>query len=843
MRGNVIFAAVFLAGVAGFAAANSCNADNCLRAMRATQHPGQLDHAKSFCTTYMSPASTVVSAAIPSYAVDDCKDNQNGPLSLRVSSACSCIMEATTTGRKGTPTITQSVTKSLHPCAEVGASWSQQRETATVLPTVAASLAYECLKSVPIVKENAIKLVDGIKPILEWQSDTAYKKDPPKGYFYPGYDMFGNLAEVRSNLESDKYSGEYEFQADLFNKLTAPSCDGHFSLVADLLTVVLWTRQPLAIVSISEDGDSLPVIKLQIVANPKSAQVIAKINGIEASKYVEDTANLAPDFQDVDAAYNSMFWSKATYRSYKSLGNFVGGGRGAFIHHGTTTNITFANGTTIELENKAAIFGNMTGVVDGPSMYEKFCVPQKSTNNALLRSSNLPKAIEENIFPARNRHGIEAFSTTTNVTIPGYPDPVIATKDGIVSGYYLKGHGYETIAVLSVRSFKFNDKVSSSADFQAVISDFLREARTAGKTKLIIDFQNNPGGYILLGYDLFRQLFPSIIQDGYSRWKLNNGFLAISRLVSEHAEDEDLASRPNPAKPDPDYKTLPATWFNYRSDLNLTNQKFSTFNDKFDPHLYQDTDYSALMRWNLSDPRITTNKTTGIGIQISGYGSRSNLTQYFEAEDIVLLHDGLCSSTCAVASGALRLQGGVKSIAMGGRPRPGHMQAIGGIKGAQSINLYDIHNFAYLTSVLTNDTNIQKELARYRDLNLLNRLVVHGFFGLNGRDQILHNNVNDGIPAQYVYEAADCRLYWTAPMISDINEVWKAAANSAFNNVKCAAGSISRSKHRRTNPVPVPRSTPSKRLSDSVDNTPVTHDRLWEAVHNQEANVFQLAMG
>lgn len=131
-------------------------------------------------------------------------------------------------------------------------------------PTVAAALAYKCLKTVPLGKEEGIKLIDAIEPYLEWQSDAAYKKDPPKDYFYPGFDIFGNLAKVKSNLLSGKYAGEYDFQIDLYQKVWAPGQDGHYVAYLDLLNRAFsLQRQQLPIVSISEDGNSLPVIKLQ----------------------------------------------------------------------------------------------------------------------------------------------------------------------------------------------------------------------------------------------------------------------------------------------------------------------------------------------------------------------------------------------------------------------------------------------------------------------------------------------------------------------------------------------------------------------------------------------------
>ena len=42
-------------------------------------------------------------------------------------------------------------------------------------------------------------------------------------------------------------------------------------------------------------------------------------------------------------------------------------------------------------------------------------------------------------------------------------------------------------------------------------------AKAAGKKKLVIDVSANRGGYILQGYDTFRQLFPHTVQYGYNR--------------------------------------------------------------------------------------------------------------------------------------------------------------------------------------------------------------------------------------------------------------------------------------------------------------------------------------
>lgn len=92
--------------------------------------------------------------------------------------------------------------------------------------------------------------------------DSAYKADPPADYFYPGYDMFANLAAVRANLVADVYASEYAFQDDLYKTVFGPAHDGHFVYYPDLLTLIFTWNRPYSLVSISEDQSSLPEIKV-----------------------------------------------------------------------------------------------------------------------------------------------------------------------------------------------------------------------------------------------------------------------------------------------------------------------------------------------------------------------------------------------------------------------------------------------------------------------------------------------------------------------------------------------------------------------------------------------------
>ncbi|UKZ67911.1 uncharacterized protein TrAtP1_009071 [Trichoderma atroviride] len=686
----------------------------------------------------------------------------------------------------------------VEPCAQVSSLWAAQIES-TATPTVAASLAYACLNTIPLHKEPGIELIDALEPYLEWQSDSAYLADPPADYFYPPHDIFKALAGVRADLVADKYTNEYEFQEDLYARVWGPAHDGHFVFYPDALTIAFeWTR-PKPIVSISENGKDLPVIKLyeDVVRDPKTAPVITKINGVEASKFVLDTVTTASFNQDADAAYNSMFYSKGfTAASGGSEGYFSSGGRVRYIYQGPNTTFTFDNGTSATFENTASVKANFTGIVDGQSYFDTLCV---------LTIDGGPREEPAATISARAQSG----------QVPGYPAPVLATDDGIVSGYYLEGEGFDDVAVLSLLTFE----PSSPRQFQAVIQNFFAEAVTAGKTKLVIDFQGNGGGLIGLGYDLYGQLFPQIRADGFSRWKLSPEFETMAHVYSNASKNVDPFHEASFLKVE-----AYLTELNWRFDLNEEEKAFTSFADKFAPRVFKDTPYTALTRWNWSDPLISTNTSFGFGLEISGYGTRANLSQPFLPENIVLLYDGACASTCTIASESLRLNGGVKSVAFGGRPQKGPIQGVGGVKGSQIYQLTDIFVLAedgtFLGTSAANEAVLQ---------NVSSLPIARSTAGsMNVRDQILRTNTKDGVPAQFVVEHADCRLYWTAPMVTDITEVWKAAAGAAFNNAECASGGIEyRAPKAHIRPAANPKLPMGNAIAETEDSP--RSSGLWNA--------------
>ena len=202
------------------------------------------------------------------------------------------------------------------------------------------------------------------------------------------------------------------------------------------------------------------------------------------------------------------------------------------------------------------------------------------------------------------------------------------SSDHQVSGYFLDDDpAYEDVAVLSMVSFEPDFPV----EFQSVVQTLISDAKAAGKTKLVVDVSSNGGGIILTGYDTFRQLFPSIVQDGFTRFREHERFEVLSKRISEISANFSAETATD------DQINAYESIVNYRYDLNLTNGPFLTYEDKFAPAEFNGDNFTQIIRWNLNDPLTTTNSTFGVGETITGYGNRQDFTQPFAAEDIILV--------------------------------------------------------------------------------------------------------------------------------------------------------------------------------------------------------------
>ena len=586
-------------------------------------------------------------------------------------------LSLTAAGKPSHQYVTRTAQNSTEPCAAVSASVASvfASEGPTATPTVAAGLAYDCLNSVPLHASQAQALLDSLYPYILWQTTISYLKNPPADYvekIQPAVDVYAELSQIGTNISSGAFKSEYDFGFSVY-KTFQTTHDGHFVYVPDIVGSFFTFGRPIPLVSVSEDGVSLPktylyadVLQASVANSSFVPSAITEIDGQNSTEYLLNLSEVG-SLQDRDALWNNLFYNLAQISlgtSGASTGIFAGGGRGRWFYPGPNTTLTFENGTSETYENFARVLVDFDGVESGEDLYNTYIAPEEVAATSTAATAS----------PTANATSTttSASTSTTSTPAPGYPSPVIRQSNNLNGGYFLDGEEYSDVAVLSVPSFVGLD--SAEQEFQFVNQQFIADALAANKTKLIVDVSANGGGTILQGYDLFKQLFPQYLPYGATRFRAHQGFDLIGEKFSEVS-----AQFPRVLGLNDTVEGIISSVFNYRTDANISYEPFTSWPVKYGPHEYNGDNFTSIIRWNLSDP---VSIVGGSDIVVSGYLNRSNFTnEPFARDNVIIVYDGYCASTCTIFSEFMRQQAGVKTIALGGRPEPGITQAVGGVKG------------------------------------------------------------------------------------------------------------------------------------------------------------------
>lgn len=322
------------------------------------------------------------------------------------------------------------------PCATVSklvASFSASNSDPSATPTVPAGVAYQCINSVPFNSSAAVDLMDSVRPYIDWQTTTTYLKDPPAEYaekIQPPYDFWADFERIYDSAASDSYESEYAFGFDLYRAFQVTH-DGHFVYVPDSVGLIFNFARPQGLVSLSPDGQSVPQVYLftDVLASSMSnssngsfvPSEITQIDGQDSVEYLLNWSQYG-SLQDRDALWNNVFVELAQIQLGSlgsGLGTFAGGGRGRWVYPGETTELTFANGTSLTLENFARVLAPFDGISTGEQLYQMYFVPPPGE----------PQEVEELATASSSSSSVAmssstSSSSTSTVSAPGYPTPV-----------------------------------------------------------------------------------------------------------------------------------------------------------------------------------------------------------------------------------------------------------------------------------------------------------------------------------------------------------------------------------------------------------------------------------
>ncbi|POS79172.1 peptidase S41 family protein [Diaporthe helianthi] len=695
-------------------------------------------------------------------------------------------------------------------CAAVSQAQAQQRAAnPRVLARVPASTALACLQSVPNKPAEAAKLIASTKAYAQWQSTLAWLKDPPPSYMLPPTDIQGGLDAIGANATAGMFQSEFEFQSAIV-QLVATAHDGHFSVRPDMFKAFSF-RNDLArdIISVSVDGKQVPKLynlgvldgttsiggTNQTAVNSTNGMppAIVKINGQDAAQVIEEQGKMI-NFQDPDSQWNSQFQSYAVPTARTTLASSI-------FFLGDSVTLEYDNGQKVTQESYAVIRGaaDFTGVNTGEDFYQKFCNPANTPPPTAGAGGGGSPAQPP---PPPQPTSPPGTMQPPEPAIPGFPMPAIRDSGAnITAGYFLQGEGYEDTAVLSVLGFAplaDFDLLEYAANLQKMTESFLAMCKQAGKQKLIIDVTGNGGGLVVAGFELYAQLFPGTPLFQADNMRLTESMEQMARIAAA-VQPEVLAL---------DLNNLPGRNATQRQQALAELAQSSVISNLVPGGVFSAADRVKLTSTDqiispvtIKGDRFTSYISTPLNetasdFNLTGTGNRANPPPaVFDPNNVVILTDGTCGSTCTLFSYLMIMQQNVKTVVVGGRPQTGPMQSIAGVEGAQVFPFNELQQAALATLVLAPPEQQpqlnQSELGVIAEGYLLQRSAVAGDGGaINGKNAF--SQADAQTPLQFLMQPAQCRFFYTKDMIYGPEAVWKRAADATFKDPQglCVEGSI-----------------------------------------------------
>lgn len=495
---------------------------------------------------------------------------------------------------------------SSEPCAIVAA----QLDRAT---NIEAQAAFECLESVPVDVQGNRLLLDELKNIWQFQSELAWLKNPGDDWEWGPLDIEAELDNIKSNLDS--FSSEYAVQLAIQN-ITIRTGNFHFNYRPDILQVFKFLR-PFNVASISQDGKSLPKLYvaddvLALAQGSSDVSEISKLNGQDPYAFLLSVS--WSQYIDSDGLINKMMAKGDT----DNPGSFMIQSK----YDGNSTEVTWANGTTVAVTNIARSEEDFTGVTDGPSFFDAFCTgrlfaqPTTASTKSATGSPETdgegpksPASLNYVISPSapdpvpRIPTGIYHLRNKRQTIPSPYAEAVVESQSQVVAGYYLNGNGYDDVAVLKIISFSNPssdiDETDFNNEFQAVVARFLESCVSDNKQKLIIDLRENGGGNTNLLLDVFMQLFPEMVPFSAQRYRATEAFLKIGDAVNEIRGDPSKARTfTRFTRSDIENSNIYRYW-SWWHFLNSDGADFKDWNDFNGPVNLNGDSFTSTMRYNV----------------------------------------------------------------------------------------------------------------------------------------------------------------------------------------------------------------------------------------------------
>lgn len=615
---------------------------------------------------------------------------------------------------------------------------------------VPAKAAHDCLSNIPVDQNVTLTTIDQLRRYMAFYATQAYWKNPPCPELeLSPVNINGTFDMLATGVKNGTYKTDYAVNVEL-HKLFSGRWDFHTQFNPICYVGLFTYKHSHPLISVASAPDQLPAIHLAALSTTdRSIQVgdqVTAINGGDPVDYLKKLAT-SPEhgFTDPDTRFNYNLVHLEN--GLLSAGYFAG--RGIYPGDDPLV-ITVQNGTNITADWKASFNMNSVDFDSTSSLYKTICLRSQAEQDAITNPNHAARrrSVPREIATPR---AMRSTSISRRADGPAAVWPADVSKRGMV----INTKGGELIyypidkktAVYIVTAFQ-----GTGDDFSELFSNFttsvIEKANATGIEKLLIDVSGNEGGTVELAMDMARQLFPAspLFFGTNLRW---NPYLAA---MLETGDQTDISS----------------SVFALNQYTAENGSRFLTFNQELGP-IFRDNDYFTPIE--VQDEKVA-NSSGDMGLSMA-----YNKPQPFKTENVVMLSNGICGSSCTVFTEALHSVG-VKAVAVGGRPAKGPMQYAGGMKGCWVMELDDI---------VANQWDFTGEGDfDYGDYpSVLNIRLTSG--RVNFANQF---RKNDGrhLPLEFLYTPADWRLAYTGQTATNFTALWAAAADAAWGDAKDISG-------------------------------------------------------
>ncbi|QIX02146.1 hypothetical protein AMS68_007663 [Peltaster fructicola] len=621
-----------------------------------------------------------------------------------------------------------------------------------------ASDIIACLTSVPFNSAVGTRFVRYYNQTLQFQSDSAFVKNPPKGYQQPPFDIFASLQTIQNRIDSGFYHNQYAFEVDL-QKISLHIHDSHVVVESGILSQFSFSI-PYYLIAASKDGKSLPEV---YVYNETTSAVqgpaIDTIDDKPAVQWLTEYA-AAQSFGmlEPNADWNQIMVSPSQL-IIGSLNPLTGGGE---FYEGESLQIKYKDGSSEEWSWLAYYQSpGWTGpLTTGGDFYNFFVLGLPPANYDETYDAWHKAHPKNNTTPSiinLSQPGKCPATTSWHSVNSAYPANSIMHEAclGLYTPGSLTGYYYNDIAtaVLSIPTFEGYDVET----FVQAVVDFTNNATKA--SKVIIDLQSCSGGQVDLAFFVFNHFFP------------NDSPFAGSRIRDHPLANElglTLSNYFQTLRPDDDaYDTLDGDEWVVTNRINAqTGHNFTSWQDFYGPVTANGDIFSKTEQYDLNNPN------SFFGFYYDDCHATKSCKQQWSAKDIVILTDGTCSSTCTLFVEMMTAIG-VRTVVVGGVPQTGPMQTASGSRGARGYN-----------SGLLDADALEAASTDY----ILDTGMYVNFLGLTLRDQVRKDST---VPLEFVYQPANCRIFWTLDSVHDYSKLWHTTYNAIWNDTSvCVEGSV-----------------------------------------------------